>query len=347
MRRISWSTAGKYWKSGLAVAGLAALMVHASGACHRKVPSGRVEYAAGRAAEGLATVVAQRQQEAERLDLVGTAASHQSVNLGARIQAYVSEVHAAAGDRVEAGQRLVTLDDREIREQLAVAEAQLKQADTEFKRARQLFAANAFSEQALTAAESEAVAAQAQVDRIRVLLSYAQVNAPMAGVVTERRVEVGDLASPGQVLLVLYDPTRMRLEVPVPVRLLERMPLGRTVSVQLDYPARTVTGQVTEVVSEIDTDSRTRKVKLLLQDATGDILPGAFGRIWVEDDVRDMVTLPADAVQRSGQLEMVEVVEGGRAVRRLVRTRMLDGGRVEVLSGLAGGERVVAGPAGS
>lgn len=337
----------KNWKAVAGVVGLAALMAHASGACHHKVRDGRVDHAAGRPASGLATVPAIRTSETERVDLVGTAASHLSVNLSARINAYVSEVHAAAGDRVKAGQMLVTLDDREIREQLAAAEAQLKQADTEFKRARQLFAANAFSEQALTAAESEATAAKAQVDRIRVMLSYAQVTAPMAGVVTERRVEVGDLANPGQVLLVLYDPTRMRLEVPVPVRLLDRMPLGRTVPVRLDYPARVVTGAVTEVVSEIDPDSRTRKVKLLLQDDSGDVLPGAFGRIWVEDDVREMVTLPAAAVQRSGQLEMVEVVEGDRAVRRLVRTRALDGDRVEVLSGLAGGEQVVAPEAGS
>lgn len=337
----------RHWKSALGVGSLVALMVHASGACHRKVDGRALEHEAGRPAAGLATVVAGRAPEAEQLDLVGTAASHLSVNLSARINAYVSTVHAAAGDRVVPGQPLVTLDDREIREQLAAAEAQLKQADTEFKRARQLFEANAFSEQALTATESEATAARAQVDRIRVLLTYAQVTAPMAGVVTERRVEVGDLASPGQVLLVLYDPTRMRLEVPVPVRLLDRMPLGRTVPVQLDYPSRVVTGQVTEVVSEIDADSRTRKVKLLLQDGSGDILPGAFGRIWIEDDARDMITLPAAAVQRSGQLEMVEVVREGRALRRLVRTRPLAGDRVEVLSGLAGGEAVVVPAAGS
>jgi membrane fusion protein (multidrug efflux system) len=335
------------WKSSLAIGGLVALMVHASGACHRKVGDGRLDVAAGRPAHGLATVQALRQPETERLELVGTAASHLSVNLSARINAYVNDVQATAGDRVKAGQKLVVLDDREIREQLTAAEAQMKQADTEFKRARQLFAANAFSEQALTAAEAEATSAKAQVDRIRVLLTYAQVTAPMAGVVTERRVEVGDLASAGQVLLVLYDPTRMRLEVPVPVRLLDRLPLGRTLEVQLDYPSRVVTGQVTEVVSEIDADSRTRKVKLLLQDDSGDVLPGAFGRIGVEDSVRDCVSLPARAVLRRGQLEMVEVVEGERAVQRLVRTRTLDADRVEILSGLSGGETVVVPEAGN
>lgn len=336
------------WKPLLGVAALMGLMVHSSGACHRKVASASLPALPGRALRAdEALVTATRTSVMERVGLVGTAASDRSVNLSARLAAYVQEVHATAGDRVKEGDLLVALDDREIREQLVAAEAHLKQAESEFKRTRQLVEANASTEQALTAAESGFQSARAQVDRVRVMLSYARVTAPLRGVVTERRVEVGDLASPGQVLLSVYDPARMRLEVPVPVRLLGRFAPGRALDIALDYPARIVPARVEEIVSEIDADSRTRKVKLLLTEQADDILPGAFGRIWVEDEAREMVTLPARAVQRSGQLEMVEVAQGERAVRRLVRTRPLDAERVEVLSGLADGERVVAPGAGS
>ena len=332
----------KTWKPALGTLALLAMMVHSSGACHRKVGGEPVDHQPGRARAGdEQTAVAQRAPLFARVDLVGTAASDRSVNLSARLNAYVQEVRATAGDQVKAGDLLVALDDREIREQLTAAEAQLRQAESEFKRTRQLFEARAATEQALTAAESGFQSARAQVDRMRVMMTYAQVVAPMDGVVTERRVEVGDLANPGQPLLAVYDPTRMRLEVPVPVRLLDRFATGQAVEVKLDYPARAVAGKVTEIVSEIDPRSRTRKVKILLEDGSGDILPGAFGRVWVNDAEHEGVWVPASAVQRTGQLESVELVQGDRVVRRLVRSRPLDDGRVEILSGLQGGETVV------
>lgn len=330
------------WKSLLGVLALAGLMIHASGACHRKVGGEAVEARPGRPLPTDAlTAQAERGALTARVDLVGTAASDRLVTLSARLSAYVQDVRVAAGDRVQAGDLLVALDDREIREQLTAAEAQLRQAEAEFKRTKQLFEAKAATEQAMTAAESGFQAARAQVDRTRVMLSYAQVTAPLAGVVTERRVEVGDLANPGQMLLSVYDPSRMRLEVPVPVRLLSRFAVGQELTVRLDYPGRALTGRVTEIVSEIDARSRTRKVKILLDDATGDILPGAFGRVLVDDAEHDGVAVPAAAVTRQGQLESVQVVQGDRVVTRLVRTRVLDENRVEILSGLQGGETVL------
>lgn len=341
----SMSQAGKV---GLGVLALLGMMAYSGGACHRKVGSDSVDAAPGRArADGETVVTAVRTSLTARVDLVGTAASDRSVKLSSRLSAYVQDVQASAGDRVKSGDLLVALDDREIREQLAVVEAQLKQADSEYKRAQQLFASQSVSEQELTAAESAFRSARAQVDRVRVMMTYAQVTAPLDGVVTERRVEVGDLASPGQVLLAVYDPARMRLEVPVPVRLLSRFSAGQVVTVKLDHPDRAVDAQVVEIVSEIDPRSRTQKVKLLLQDQAGDILPGAFGRVWVEDLPHEGVVVPAGAVRREGQLEMVEVLRGERVLRRLVRARVLDAGRVEILSGLDGGEAVVVPGSGS
>lgn len=338
-----WRAVRGLWRPLGAVAGLLLLMAYASGACHRRVPPGVVDHLPGAPlAAGAETVSAVRTTIAARVDLVGTTASDKTINLSARIGGYVQDVLASAGDRVKAGDLLVMLDDREVREQLAAAEAQLKLAESEFRRARQLFDRNAASEQELTAAESAFTTARAQVDRTKVLVSYARVTAPIDGVVTERRVEIGDLAGQGQVLLSVYNPARMRLEVPVPVRLLDRFQPDQELQVRLDYPARVVRARVSEIVSEIDPQTRTRRVKLLLEDAGGDILPGTFGRLWVEDREHEAVLAPAASVQRVGQLERVGLVQGDRVVWRLVRTRPYDDGAVEVLAGLQGGETILA-----
>jgi multidrug efflux pump subunit AcrA (membrane-fusion protein) len=117
------------WKSLLGVIALAGLMLHASGACHRKVGTDPVEAPPGHPLPGDAkTARAERGALTARVDLVGTAASDRLVKLSARLSAYVQEVRVR-GDRVKTGDLLVALDDRELREQYTAAEAQFKQAD--------------------------------------------------------------------------------------------------------------------------------------------------------------------------------------------------------------------------
>lgn len=305
----------------------------------KKIEPGHVARPAGHplpADVGLVTMAVEK--VAARVDVVGSVTAAERVKVAARVQAQVHEVHASAGQHVTKDDALLVLDDREIQEQLAAAEAQLRQADAEYKRTRQLFEARSASEQELTAAESAFQSARAQVDRVRVLRSYTIINAPLTGIVIERHVEVGDLAAPGQELMALYDPTRVRIEAAVPVRLIPYLALGQPVEVTLEHPAITITGIVAEIVGEIDPRSRSQVVRVNLERPEADLLPGAFGRLWVETEPREVLYAPVASVRRVGQLETVGVVHAGRVVDRLVRTGPVSDGRVEILSGLLAGD---------
>jgi len=335
----------KYLKLVIGLAGLAVVIVWSGGFLGDKTAPGRLDAEAGvPVPEGAATFEVQVETLPTRVEAVGTTASEEKINLSARIPAYVSEVFVSAGDRVEKGQVLVTLDDRDIRQQLAGAEAQLNQAQIEYDRAKGLFEKEATTEQALTAAESMLAGARAQVEQVKVMLTYAQVTSPIDGIVTERRIEAGDLANPGMLLLAVYDPNRMRLEAPVPVRLVGRLELGQAVEVALERPAKVFQGTVDEIVSEVDAASRTQLVKVHLEDVAGDVLPGTFGRLWIDAGPREAVHVPASAVVRVGQLAFVQAVRDGRAVRRLVQTGPARGDSVEILSGLTAGDVVLVQP---
>ena len=329
----------------LGLVGLAAVIAWSGGFFAKKVKPGVLEHQAGVAVPAdAATVEVKAETAPVRVEVVGTTASEEKINLSARIPAYVGQVLASAGDRVTKGQKLIVLDDRDIRQQLAGAEAQLNQAQTEYERAKQLFEKEATTQQALTAAESMYAGARAQVEQVKVMLTYAQVESPIDGIVTERRVEAGDLANPGMLLLAVYDPLRMRLEAPVPVRLVDRLALGQEVEVALERPARVLKGQVAEIVSEVDAASRTQLVKVHLDGVEGDVLPGTFGRLWVAAEAREAFFVPASAVRQIGQLAFVQVVRDGRAVRRLVKTGPARGDRVEILSGLRDGDVILVNP---
>jgi len=329
----------------IAVAGLALMIAWTGGLFHAKVTAGKLETTPGQPLPAQArTYTVQIKDVAPQIDVVGTVASEETVNLSARISAYVSRVSASAGQRVKKGQVLIELDSREMKEKLAAANIQLKQARTEYNRTKSLYNQKAATEQAMTAAESRFNSAKSQVAEIEVMLTYTTIKAPIDGIVTDRRVEKGDLANPGQVLLRVYDPLNMRIEVPVPVRLIEKLSLNQSVDISLDRPSRPFKGRVSEIVSAVDPLSRTQEVKVHIDNKKGDILPGTFGRVWVYEDPYPAVLIPASAVVLSGQLEMVHLVQGKRVVRQMVKTGPAFGKSVEILSGLSQGDVILVSP---
>ncbi|MDD4871403.1 MAG: efflux RND transporter periplasmic adaptor subunit [Kiritimatiellae bacterium] len=286
----------------------------------------------------------QSKPAASIVPVVGTVMSEETVNLSARIPATVSKVLAVTGKKVSRGETLVILDDREIREQVSAAEAQFKQADSEYQRAKKLMDARATTQQAMEMAESMVNAAKAQLDRAKVMMSYTVITSPMDGIVTERKVEAGDLASPGQMLASIYDPSHMRLECPVPVRLVDKLSPGKLMEVVLDRPAKTFKGKVSEIVGEVDAITRTQKIKISLEGTGSDVLPGSFGRLYIEDDPVESIFIPVTAVYRTGQLEIVQAVDGNSVIKRMVKTGVVLDGQVEILAGLKNGEKILVNP---
>jgi RND family efflux transporter MFP subunit len=334
-----------FLKWPVSIAGLALMIAWTGGAFHAKTTAGKLAVETGKPLpENARTYTVKMVPVAPRIDVVGTAASEESVHLSARISAYVSSIYVSAGQAVKKGQVLIELDSREMQEKLAAANIQRKQSRTEYNRTLSLYKQKAATEQSLTAAESMFNAAQSQVAEIKVMLTYTQITSPIDGIVTDRRVEKGDLANPGDTLLSVYDPLNMRMEVPVPVRLIEKLTLGQTVDVSLDRPSRPFKGRVSEIVSAIDPLSRTQEIKVYIDNKKGDILPGTFGRVWVFEDPYPAILVPASAVIMSGQLEMVHLVQGNRVVRRMVKSGPSFGKKIEILSGLSKGDVILVSP---
>lgn len=333
------------WRPVAGLLGLVALVVWSGGLLESKVSPGKEEYQPGVAVPaGAKMMTAKSVKTPSLVEVIGTAASERMVSLSARLLATIESMRVTAGDTVTNGQILATLDDRDIREQMGAVEAQFKQAEVEYNRTSKLFEKGAATDQARVAALSAFEAAQARLQQTRVMLSYTVILAPMDGVVTDRRMEVGDLAAPGQVLMTVYDPRQMRLNVSVPGRLLQKFTLNQTVEVRLDGVESPLQGTVREIVSEVDPLTRTQKVKVHLTQNEHSILPGSYGRILVEGDLHEAVWIPASAIYRVGQQELVQVVMDGRAIRRVIRTGATQGELIEVLAGLTNGEVILLEP---
>ncbi|MFA5911269.1 MAG: efflux RND transporter periplasmic adaptor subunit [Vicinamibacterales bacterium] len=192
-------------------------------------------------------------------------------------------------------------------------------------------------------AESAIEGASAASEAATTTESFAVITAPFDGVVTEKLVETGNMASPGAPLLRIEDTRGFRLEVRVDESRVGQIQPGATVPVALDSgvggATTTVSGTVTEISRAVDADTRAFLVKVSLPDSSG-LRSGLFGRARFAGTTRKALTVPADAIVKRGQVTSVFVVDNGVA-----RSRLVDLRGNEVLAGLSEKESVIVAPA--
>jgi multidrug efflux pump subunit AcrA (membrane-fusion protein) len=180
--------------------------------------------------------------------------------------------------------------------------------------------------------------ARAASDQAKITASFTTIVAPFDGVVTEKMVEPGNMASPDRPLLRLEDTSRFRLEVRVDESRAEEIRNGASVPVFLGTAASPVDGTVVEVSRAVDSDARAFVVKIALPDVPG-LRSGAFGKARFSASARRGLTIPASAIVRRGQLTSAFVVDNGRA-----RVRLVNVSESEVLAGLTESELVILSP---
>jgi len=289
---------------------------------------------------------------------VGTISAVHETTIAAKILARITEVNFSAGEQVKKGAVLVRLDDADLRARLEQAEAALAsaaaardQAQVEFDRINQLYQAqNAAkieverAETVLKTASSELQRSQQLKQEIAAILEYATIRSPIDGVVVDKLAEVGDTATPGLPLLKMYDDTRMQLIASVRESLTQRLSVGQDIQVRIDALGKTCTGSVREIVPAATTASRAFTVKVSGPCPPG-LYTGMFGRLLIPLDPEEVLVIPEAAIDRIGQVHLVDVVEqvGEQLTlsRRSVQLgRVFEDGQAEILSGLMPGERV-------
>lgn len=277
---------------------------------------------------------------------------HQTL-LASKILAKVIEVNVSAGQNVVAGDVLVRLADDDLKSRVQQALAALEsatasseQAQTNLRRAEKLRGSNSISqseyETAVTAVRTSQAnlnQAASAVDEAKVSLGYATIEAPYAGVVIDKQIQSGDTVTPGQTLLTLYDPNQMQLVANVRESFASRLKVGQQVSAKLESMDYECLATVREVVPQAEAGSRSFRVKVSGPCPPG-IYSGMFGRIALPMETEELIVIPRSAVKNVGQLNLADVVEEGRLIRRTLQIGRTIDDDVEILAGLTPGELV-------
>jgi len=309
----------------------------------------------------------------DSLEAVGTVRAFQTSQLASQATGTITQVRVREGDHVSRGEVLALIDqsapsaalDRAVAteaaaaNELAAAEADLELAESTQARyqilydkeiiARQQFDEVKARQQSALAHRDLARAAQLQakaaVTEAKVVLDFTRVTAPFDGVVTERKLDPGAMASPGLPILTVEDVSRYRLEISVNENDLRYVRMGVRVPVSIDALGDIqLTGRVVQIVPAADAASRTFIVKVELPGNNA-LRSGLFGHAQFSRGEKQALLIPRTAVVERGQLHGAYVLDpGGIANLRYVTLGRTTGAQVEILAGVQNGERVVAQP---
>ena len=294
--------------------------------------------------------------------------------LSSQVPGAIVALHVKAGDSVRAGQALLQIDARAAQQQVVGSSAQLDAAQAaqrvaakELERQQQLFQKQYISQAALDRAQAQWESAQAQVQAVQAQTQVAQtqtgffvIQAPFSGVISEVSVTLGDMAMPGRPLLVMHDPSALRISAAVPQALLGGL-AARLKAVRYEVqgqagvadgatPTHLQSPQV-QLLPTVDASTHTAQLRMTLPASLRGVTPGMFARVWIPTDRQvqgssTLVFVPTQAVVQRGEMSGVYVLDAqGQPRLRQVRLGPLQGPLVEVLSGVRPGDKVVNDPA--
>jgi len=320
-------------------------------ACCVALAGCRKSAGAGAAGGGFPTVQViavevKRQSVTESLSLVGSLAANEMVEVKAETEGVVQEILFHEGQRVEKGQLLLLLDETKFAAALAEAESMFKLSRANFERAKQLFAEKLISRQEYEQTAATFDLNQATFDRRKRELKDARIYAPFAGILGARNISPGQVIARNTVLSWLVDPDPIKVEFNVPERFLGQVQVGQTLELNVDaYPGKKFRGKVYFVAPSVDPNWRIALIKAEIPNPQEELKTGMFANLDLTLKIREnSVVIPEVALSQvlEGDRALVFVVDGDSTAKlKPVKLGVRLAGKVEVLSGLEGGEMVI------
>jgi RND family efflux transporter MFP subunit len=356
-------------RNSAALVSIPLIVLMAVSGCSKKHEADKKENVPASVVKGTKLEIVKSSAMPETLEVVGTVRARTSAVVSARIPGTLSLLNVREGDRVRKGQILARLEALENQANAAVATAGVDEArqgvdeaqsrkklvDSTFDRYHKLFNEQAISRQefevkqsekelaaqGLARAEARLKQAQERSKAASTMSDYTRIVAPISGVITSKPVDLGATVFPAQPLMTIEDEGSYLLELAVPESLAARVKPGSPVQVALDALGGSFETRIAEIVPAVDPVNRSFTAKIALNQKG--LKSGMFGRgsISLGTSVNG-ISVPIMAVVNHGALTSVWTLDKESMARmRIVKVGRQTGARVEILSGLTDGDRVV------
>lgn len=360
-----------YYRFGGQKAGTASASPATPGPGAGGAPGGGMGGGRGRTPMTVDTAQAARHEVVDSITVVGNLVAEQTVDVVPRVAGRIDIVHVKLGDRVARGQVLAKIEDRELREQIRQAEAQLevnrstvsarendlKVQQNVFERNKQLAANGLVPKQQLEDAElrynsassqvdvakSQQQSTQARLDELKITLGNTTVISPLDGFVSKRNLDPGGFANANTVIVSVVDISTVRMIANLVEKGFNKILAGVSADVEVDtFPGEQFKGVVSRVAPVFDPATRTAAMEIEVPNPGFRLKPGSYARVRLTVERRsDALTVPRNALVDTEGKRGVFLVDAQTARFREVQTGLSDADRVEITRGLNDGDRVV------
>ncbi len=288
-----------------------------------------------------------------RLTAIGSLEAVQGVTVTAELTGKVDRIAFASGAFVDAGELLVQQDISSERAQLRAAEANLALSRANYNRAKELLSEQVVTQAAYDQAQATLKQARAEIDRIKAVIEKKTIQAPFAGRLGIRRIDLGQIIKEGDPIVSLQSLDPIFVNFLLPQNQLAQLVPGLAVRVAADIlEAESVSGRITAINPQVEADTRNILIQATLRNLDEKLRPGMFVNVGVLLPKKaPVLTIPATAVLFAPYSDSVFIIEevtaaDGTKVNQLrqqfVRLGSAQGDFVAVREGLQAGQQVVS-----
>ena len=283
-----------------------------------------------------------RRSISQYLETNGTLEAENEVDIVARTSGPVTEIRTEEGQMIRSGELIARIDEREARNQAAIATVARDEAQLAFDRAKSSWDDGLVSREAYDTALSQLSSANAQLESAEIQLAYTEIRAPFDGLVVTRDIKLAQYVTSGTTLFRISDFTPLLCRVEVPEKDLPRVRNGQPAHLRVEaYPSERFSAAVARMRPTVDPATGTFTVTLEV-DGRGKLRPGMFASVYLQTDTHDdALVIPRNALVLDSLGDTVYVKEGDVSARREVRLGLRDEDSVEILDGLGEGDLLI------
>ncbi len=286
-----------------------------------------------------------------QIEAIGTVVAVNGVDISSEVAGIVADIHFSSGQEVEAGAPLLRIRDQVERADLKQNQALLKDAELELERSRSLAQRGNVSQATLDAALARRDQAAAAVERIKALIAQKNLQAPFAGRLGVRLVNIGEYIAAGTPVVTLQALDQVYVNFQVPEQSVARIAVGLPVTIRVDaFPDQVFTGAITSIDSKVEAATRSALVQATFPNPERHLVPGMFADVSVLLGAPEpRITVPETAISFSLYGDAVFVLTPlpedpslFTVARRTIMVADRRGGEVAIGRGLEPGEQIVA-----
>ncbi|HEX9156282.1 MAG TPA: efflux RND transporter periplasmic adaptor subunit [Nitrospira sp.] len=273
---------------------------------------------------------------------VGVLSSKNTSVLSSKVMGKVVVLTVNEGDYVSQGKLLLKIESGEISAQEYQARAAYDNAKLQFDRIKRLFDEEAATQMEMDQATLSLESARAGLNAAKAMASYTFITAPIAGQVMEKRINLGEMALPGQPVLKIEDNKNLRLEATIKEQDIRFVQPDKIVTVQIDaLPGKEIKARVAQVVPAADIRTHSFTVKIDIP-ADKNLITGMFGKAFFSTGKREVILVPKSAIVNMSGITGAYIVSAeGTAVFQMIQLGEMHGDSVEAVTGLKAGDKVI------